>query len=152
MKCRIDSGRTCRRCYRAGVPCIFVPRANAAGLPSSTPESRSQSELNKDILHRLQVIEDHLGFNLAPATAESHPTSNNDYASEEQAQDGLTPATFWPAIKCLRDSCPSSVGPAIWQPKTVKYLWQTSAPPSRPLPLPTYPVRLLVTVSNPCPT
>lgn len=65
MKCRIDSGNTCRRCERAGLPCIFVPRANASAfmVPASMPLAEMASyDVTRDILRRVKIIEDHLGL------------------------------------------------------------------------------------------
>ena len=126
MKCRIDNGRTCRRCYRAGVPCVFVPRANAAGLPGSVAGDRSQGELSKDVLRRLKVIEDHLGLNLPGGPVDHRTVDSGDYVdSEETPGDKAPNSTLWSAVKCLRACSPTSVDPIIWQQKTIKYLWHT---------------------------
>lgn len=126
MKCRLDNGSTCRRCSRAGVPCIFVPRANAAGLPApvSVVVERARDAMSSDILQRLKAIEDHLGFGFGGSSSDA-ATVSPAFDGDEDDGDSNSLATLWAALRVLRRCGPPSVNPVIWQRNTVKYLWQT---------------------------
>lgn len=128
MKCRLDNGNTCRRCHRAGVPCIFVPRANAAGLPGTVSVvDRSQLTMGNDVLQRLKAIEDHLGFgSFAGGSSDTATVSGGLDGSEEDGDDVDPVSTaLWEAVRSLRRCCPPTVNPVIWHRKTIKYLWST---------------------------
>lgn len=77
-----DDPHTCRRCQRTDVPCVFVPRANAAIVPS-LPNTNSIAALvaaaaaaessgpvdarfKSDVLRRLHVLEEYLGLAKSP--------------------------------------------------------------------------------------
>lgn len=145
MKCRIDKGDVCRRCHRAGVPCIFVPRANAAGLPGSIAlVDRSQAELNREILRRLQALEEQAGFSPSVASAETpvlarpflhrnaHPkVVSHGPEDDEHDEDGDAPpeseelATIYAGVESLRRCCRGPLDPAIWRRSTIRYLCET---------------------------
>ena len=63
MKCIASNDvRSCRRCLRTGVPCIFVPRANAATLPEGLLAAAGagaslDEHFKQDVLRRLRVLE-----------------------------------------------------------------------------------------------
>ncbi|KAL2869644.1 uncharacterized protein BJX67DRAFT_370833 [Aspergillus lucknowensis] len=122
MKCVIENNETCRRCRRSGLPCIFVPRANAATLPENVM-ALQDSDFKRDVLNRLRAIEEKIG--LSPAADQtSEPISEprgereGDISSES---DSLK--TLWEAVAVLKRSAPSSVPPIIWRRGTVKELW-----------------------------
>lgn len=129
MKCRIDSGNSCRRCLRAGQPCVFVPRANASVfvVPGSLPAINSnQLELNNDILRRLATIEECLGLNEAPDILQTDLVNdmNAGPTLEEIPEDpALTP--LWEALSSLVKMSPGSDDAAIWHKATIKYLWHS---------------------------
>ncbi|KAG5952883.1 hypothetical protein E4U53_007643 [Claviceps sorghi] len=127
MKCRIDAGSTCRRCQRAGLPCIFVPRANASALlvPASLPLSGYQSpDVTSDILQRVKAIEDHLGLNSSPS--HSHP------GLEAKADEPVEPwhddeplDKLW-EVSAIIERC--SLGhrdPSLWKRSNIRHLWKT---------------------------
>ncbi|KAL0943343.1 C6 finger domain-containing protein [Colletotrichum truncatum] len=130
MKCRLDNGSTCRRCLRAGVPCVFVPRANSAShrdsisLASILHANEQSSTFNKSVILRLKRLEEHLGLPTlgSPDEAES-PTSPNvpDLGPESPGDDSLGP--LWGAVAILRRTCSSRVGMNIWEKAMVKRLW-----------------------------
>ncbi|KAK7949529.1 hypothetical protein PG988_016168 [Apiospora saccharicola] len=129
MKCRIDNGNTCRRCHRSGVPCIFVPRANAAGLPINLGMlDPSQAEINKTVMRRLKMIEDYLGFS-APDDSlcmETDPSSGGRMEEDEpETPEDHALNALWMAAASLEKICPPSVGGGgvIWQRSMIKQLW-----------------------------
>ncbi|KIW14252.1 hypothetical protein PV08_07034 [Exophiala spinifera] len=120
MKCRPGDDSACRRCLRAGVPCIFVPRANAAGIgiPSIQPTT-TETTLGFSILHRLQKIEDLLGISESATPDDaSDAVSNGD-------PDVLPQNTFWNAVAVLRNLAPARVTPAVWERGTIMSLWSS---------------------------
>ncbi|KAK8041766.1 hypothetical protein PG993_006289 [Apiospora rasikravindrae] len=126
MKCRIDNGNTCRRCHRSGVPCIFVPRANAAGLPINLGVlDPSQAEINKTVMRRLKMIEDYLGFS-APEDSCLEPASSNGQMEEDEPEtpEDHALSALWMASAALEKVCPPSIGGGIiWQRNMIKQLW-----------------------------
>ncbi|KAK8115273.1 hypothetical protein PG999_007342 [Apiospora kogelbergensis] len=127
MKCRIDNGNTCRRCHRSGVPCIFVPRANAAGLPINLGVlDPSQAEVNRTVMRRLKMIEDYLGFN-APEDSLLGMDPPNGQMEEDEAEtpEDHALSALWIAAAALEKACPPSVGAGgvIWHRNTIKQLW-----------------------------
>ena len=124
MKCRIDHGNTCRRCHRSGVPCVFVPRANAAGLPVSLSLlDPSQAEINKTVLRRLKLLEDYLGLpagddypDVDPSLA---PLDDDDMDSPAEGPLGA----LWSASAALEKISPRSVDAVVWRKGTVRQLW-----------------------------
>ena len=115
---------TCRRCHRAGLPCVFVPRANAAALPELTIDSLDRS-FKRDVLRRLKDIEGFIGI----ASMSSH-TAVDTYASDEGA-DGTSSAddgnleSLWKATKILQECSPKHVPTTIWRKSLVKSLWSS---------------------------
>ncbi|KAH7176729.1 hypothetical protein EDB81DRAFT_773471 [Dactylonectria macrodidyma] len=140
MKCRIDSGPSCRRCLRSGVPCVFVPRANAAAYhlydddTSITPlaplaplaplnEQVQVPNTDSSVLRRLKRIEDHIGL---PDIDDELVTYVNKTTALDRhdAQDpSLRP--LWPAIQVLKTSCSTNTSKDIWTESLIKRLWLT---------------------------
>ncbi|KAF3392317.1 hypothetical protein DPV78_010528 [Talaromyces pinophilus] len=125
MKCLIeDNNDECRRCRRSGLPCIFVPRANAATLPEFKNHSRDGG-FKTDVLRRLQIIEDALG--LSEASNERlefvDAGDNEGFDDEEEASDEFNSlGALWDAVVILQ-SAPCSVPRAVWRRRTVRDLW-----------------------------
>lgn len=130
MKCIAGTGNTCRRCQRSGVPCIFVPRANAAGLPSSWPGMNPANvDFNQSVLRRLKVIEDYLGLDGTDEhTEENTVTAVEGVSPANSPNDAAALGRLWGAVACLEKICAGSVNPAIWKQSTVKHLWSTYVP------------------------
>lgn len=138
MKCLIeDNTDECRRCRRSGLPCIFVPRANAATLPEFKSSSR-EGGFKTDVLRRLQIIEDALGLpeglngTLESVDDDGH---NEGFDDDEETSDELNGLdALWDAVVVLQ-SAPCSVPRAIWRRRTVRDLWLSyvpiQTPPSR---------------------
>lgn len=122
MKCRIESNNTCRRCQRAGLPCIFVPRANASAplVPASMPTGEVSAQLTRDMLRRLKVIEEHLGLPAA-GYGESEPMSVGTVESLDE-DDPLN--HLWKAAASIERCSPTGQDSQLWRRSTVKELWQ----------------------------
>ncbi|KAK8048218.1 hypothetical protein PG994_009948 [Apiospora phragmitis] len=129
MKCRIDNGNTCRRCHRSGVPCIFVPRANAAGLPINLGIlDPSQAEINKTVMRRLKMIEDYLGLSAPEESClETDPPNGQMEEDEPETPEDHALSALWMAAAALEKVCPPSIGGGagsiIWQRNMIKQLW-----------------------------
>lgn len=125
MKCLTeDSSAECRRCRRSGLPCIFVPRANAATLPELKNGSR-EGGFKTDVLRRLQVIEDALGLSEASnRRLESVDAGDNEgFDEEEETLDDFNGlGALWDAAVILQ-SAPCSVPRTIWRRRIVRDLW-----------------------------
>lgn len=124
MKCIIEGNDSCRRCRRSGLPCIFVPRANAATLPDSVA-AFTDADFKTDVLRRLKVLEDTLGISI-PELASSQSTNLDDGElcdGEELSADFSSLGALWEAAEVLQTSAPSSVPRSIWYKGTVKELW-----------------------------
>lgn len=125
MKCLIeDNSDECRRCRRSGLPCIFVPRANAATLPEFKYHSRDGG-FKTDVLRRLQIIEDALGLSEASnERLESVDAGDNEvFDDEEGTSDEFNSfGALWDAVVILQ-SAPCSVPRAIWRRRIVRDLW-----------------------------
>ena len=127
MKCTIeDNSDSCRRCQRSGLPCVFVPRANAASLPESIwAHVGAGSNVRGDVLRRLKVIEDYLGL---PASG-SVVASNEAAAGVEEDSDEQTLTEYaglgplWDSATVLKRNAPASLPPAIWSRNIVEQLW-----------------------------
>lgn len=126
MKCRIDSGNTCRRCQRSGLPCIFVPRANASAfmVPASLAQADlTPSEVTRDLMRRVKAIEDHLGW------AGQQPKLQESPLEAAETVDILdcdgTLGKLWESLGSLERTVPGPRDPSVWKRSTVKYLWQT---------------------------
>jgi hypothetical protein len=137
MKCRIDKGNTtCRRCQRSGVPCVFVPRANAAlSIDCLQVTDGRQLEFNRSTLRRLEAIEGCLGLSTPEDSGSTNATDDTDDFGEIAGQQGgskdPTLRPLWQAIACLRKMrLGSSVDVAIWRKSILKHLWLTYAPGS----------------------
>lgn len=132
MKCRMDSGNTCRRCERAGLPCIFVPRANASAfmVPASMPLAEMASyDVTRDILRRVKIIEDHLGLATAGKT-EDVDAKSAATPSEEPPAEPDTPGDgqlqhIWDAVASLERCTTGHRDPVLWNKGIIKYLWQS---------------------------
>ncbi|KXJ87213.1 hypothetical protein Micbo1qcDRAFT_124941 [Microdochium bolleyi] len=139
MRCTPANGRsdTCRRCHRAGLPCVFVPRANAATLPdlpgldSRSPEVPDE-HFKRDVLGRLRLIEDCLGLSSATPTLgdgetsiceTGHETTVSDFADDDMFSDpAMSP--LWDALAVLRQTCPAGAVPApTWRKAAIVQLW-----------------------------
>lgn len=124
MKCVIEDGDCeCRRCRRSGLPCIFVPRANAATLPENVTGLK-EGDFKIDVLRRLKIIEETLGLSehSKTPTESVNPNdieSDDDYVSDEFNSLGA----LWDAAVVLQSSAPNSVPSSIWRKRTVKDLW-----------------------------
>ncbi len=130
MKCRIDSGNTCRRCDRAGLPCIFIPRANASAfmVPASLPLAEMASyDVTRDILRRVKAIEDHLGLHEDVKSTEAHSAApyTGEPIDKNSADDLAGPWSLWRSTACLERCAPTSHDPALWKKSTVRHLFQT---------------------------
>ena len=122
MKCRIDTGTTCRRCQRAGLPCIFVPRANASAVlaPSSLPLTEVPSlDAVTDIMRRVQLIEDHLGL----SSTESQSQEKGTFTIDSQTYDESL-GHIWKPLGCLDRCAPAPRQEILWRRSTIKYLWE----------------------------
>ncbi|EFX05176.1 hypothetical protein CMQ_1812 [Grosmannia clavigera kw1407] len=144
MKC-VDNQdpRGCRRCVRSGVPCIFVPRANAATLPSgllalAAGRPSVDRPFKDDVLRRLQALEEYLGFSTANGRRQSGGSDDELDDNDEDGQatggtgsddEGEVPAAYaslgalWEATSVLCESAPTSVPRRIWKKATVGELW-----------------------------
>lgn len=138
MKCRVGNGAKCFRCERAGVPCIYKARANAASSrehlqASSTafisPTQDGQS--SQSIVSRLQRIEAYLGFATHPPMDEGHPM--DDIGEAESDDDGLDPglAGVWQAVSVLKRISPRCLDSKIWSRAMIRQLWLSSVIPCR---------------------
>ncbi|PYH97060.1 hypothetical protein BO71DRAFT_396502 [Aspergillus ellipticus CBS 707.79] len=118
MKCVMEENNICRRCRRSGLPCLFVPRANAATLPDGMM-GWPEDDFKGDVLRRLRIIEDKVGIS---ATSEPPVTSPVNQSEELLPQfNGL--GALWDAVVVLERTAPDSLPSAIWRKSTVKDLW-----------------------------
>ncbi|KAH7007230.1 hypothetical protein EDB80DRAFT_456041 [Ilyonectria destructans] len=134
MKCRIDSGPSCRRCLGSGVPCVFVPRANAASynlcddttstvpLPISQPNAQLPAPDNA-VLRRLKRIEDHIG--LPDIDDEIIADASESITLDSQGPQDPSLGPLWPAIQVLKSSCSTNTTKEIWTEPLIKRLWLT---------------------------
>ncbi|ERT00489.1 uncharacterized protein SPSK_08720 [Sporothrix schenckii 1099-18] len=148
-----DDPRTCRRCQRTAVPCTFVPRANAAVLPSQplmpsmsppTATGSLDGPFKSDVLRRLRAVEEYLGLgslstaatagpvDAAPPVegAEGHDAAANGVDSDMDDEDvSDLPPTYaslgalWQAVGVLRATAPASTPRRLWTKRTVGALW-----------------------------
>ncbi|KAK1994779.1 hypothetical protein LX36DRAFT_660218 [Colletotrichum falcatum] len=131
MKCRIENGSTCRRCLRAGVPCVFVPRANSAShresisLASLLQANEQSPLLNKSVFLRLKRIEEHLGLPAIGNVDEAESPPSPELTAPEPGTPGETSlGALWGAVSVLRRSCCSpNAASKIWDKATIKRLW-----------------------------
>jgi hypothetical protein len=124
MKCIIeDSSIDCRRCLRSGLPCIFVPRANAATVPDVVL-GLQEGDFKADVLRRLKVIEDTLGLaDEAPKMSTESVVVDDVESDEGEDLYSAGLGALWDAAVVLQSSAPSSVPQSIWRKSTVKDLW-----------------------------
>lgn len=135
--------RGCRRCLRSGVPCIFVPRANAATLPSgllamAAGRSSMDQPFKDDVLKRLQALEEYLGFSSATGREQSGGGDDEEMDDNEDGEatrstnsddEDEIPVAYvslgalWEATGVLCESAPPSVPRQIWKKATVGELW-----------------------------
>lgn len=125
MKCITGSGKVCRRCHRAGLPCVFVPRANAATITGLLPSNDTQSGFRDDVLRRLETIEGLLGI-------ETQGILQEDVMHDTENAPNATPPVFsgfaalWAALNVLQESCLTvSVPSTVWDRRTVGNLWSS---------------------------
>lgn len=143
MKCKMDEGPSCRRCTRAGVECIFRPRANvceltpytkgvlivkAASRQSPPPMNgqsinsgemgiRQSSEAFQTVLARLDTLEAFVGLNTWSVPAPQSTTVSTD----EHADPALS--GLWDSLALLKKTTHQSVRSEVWSTRTVKDLW-----------------------------
>lgn len=131
---RDENSSVCVRCERSGTECIFVPRANASSslVLSAGAVAAAHSE-SKDILRRLQRIEDHLGLKDGGA-AEMNMAASDRAAGVDGGQDrdddladdvAAGFGNLWEAAALLETVGPASVDAAIWRRRRVHHLWLT---------------------------
>ncbi|KKK12039.1 hypothetical protein ARAM_000985 [Aspergillus rambellii] len=120
MKCIIEPNGVCRRCRRSSLPCIFVPRANAATLPHSII-GLQEDDFKKDVLRRLDFIEDRLGISGVLGPCVESPAAHG--GSEDGEEEFSSLSALWDAVLVLQRSSPSSIPTVIWHKRTVKDLW-----------------------------
>lgn len=133
MKCRIDSGNTCRRCERAGLPCIFVPRANASAfmVPASMPLAEMASyDVTRDILRRVKIIEDHLGLPDVGKVDEAEAKPVLTPTTQDAPIQPNTPARgqlqhLWDAVASLERCIIGPRDAVLWNKGIIQYLWET---------------------------
>lgn len=127
MKCRIDDGKTCRRCRRAGLRCVFVPRANACAvmLPGSLSAADfAPSDIASDLLQRVKIIEEHLGLSrYVPFQEEAVEVGPGGEILEED--DDMS--ALWDAASRLEKAVPRHHDARLWNRVTLKHLWQAYA-------------------------
>jgi hypothetical protein len=117
MKCIVQgNSETCRRCRRAGLPCVFVPRANAAQLP--VVSEPLDLEFKNNVLSRLKIVEERLGL-----VGESNMSLEMFAGTQEQSPEP-TNEPLWNAILQLQ-RCSPNLPSATWQRDTVESLWSS---------------------------
>lgn len=126
MKCLFeDSSDKCRRCHRSGLPCIFVPRANAASLPE-LKTGATDNEFKRDVQRRLRIIEETLGLSEPQVSAyDAVDTAGGEECDEEEehSEEFNNLSALWDATVILQNSAPSHVPPSVWRKRTVRDLW-----------------------------
>jgi hypothetical protein len=117
MKCIVQgNSESCRRCRRAGLPCVFVPRANAAQLPLVSEPL--DLEFKNNILSRLKIVEDRLGL------VGDNSMSFEMFAGAQEQSPEPTNEPLWNAILQLQ-RCSPSLPSSIWRRDTVESLWSS---------------------------
>ncbi|KAG6019695.1 hypothetical protein E4U40_006759 [Claviceps sp. LM458 group G5] len=127
MRCKIDSGSTCRRCQRLGLPCIFVPRANAPALlvPASLPLSAYQPhDVMNDVLQRVKTIEDHLGLNSPPSQSNLGLEANIDEPMEPWHDDEPLDK-LWEVSAIIERCAVGHRDAPLWKRSIIRHLWKT---------------------------
>jgi hypothetical protein len=120
------------------LPCIFVPRANAACLPDSTIMGDvSDDSFKRNVLRRLELLEDCLGIppsteqdgilgaTAAPASIIDGQDARAEDSDEEHSPEFTALGALWEAVAILAKSSPRSVPPSVWLKRTVKQLWSS---------------------------
>jgi hypothetical protein len=123
MKCITENANnSCRRCQRSGLPCVFLPRVNAATLPSDVLAGLTDGNFQKDVLQRLKVIENCLGISALEGVELDGRAEDSDgeFPPDDHSLSGL-----WEAAEVLEKSAPNSVPSSIWRKMTVKKLWSS---------------------------
>lgn len=125
MKCVAGNGQACRRCQRSGLPCVFVPRANAARIGDLLVSDQIDVSFKNTVLQRLQAIEGLLGIYGPELGQEDGPRENaedlDDTPSDLRGFDAL-----WEALNVLQEGCTTmSMPPTVWHRKTVGHLWSS---------------------------
>ncbi|KAL6924017.1 hypothetical protein ACHAPO_006555 [Fusarium lateritium] len=117
MKCIVQgNSESCRRCRRAGLPCVFVPRANAAQLPLVSEPL--DSEFKNNVLSRLKIVEERLGL------LGDNNMSLEMFAGVQELSPDPTNEPLWNAILQLQ-RCSSDLPSTIWHRDTVESLWSS---------------------------
>lgn len=129
MRCLVEQDETCRRCKRANLQCVFVPRANAAGLWKPTfggsPETieTEPSGMVMNILRRVKAIEDYIG--LSSCSSPQQDTETDAAQSLEVSEQDKLFEPLWRAAACLERCRPGQPGEILWRRDLVKHLFQT---------------------------
>ncbi|KAF2008553.1 hypothetical protein BU24DRAFT_360239 [Aaosphaeria arxii CBS 175.79] len=124
MRCLPGNGNICRRCYRSGLPCIFIPRANAANVGDLVPSQRLDAHFQVDVLQRLRTIEEILGIGCPESTEEA--TSNSRALSDNVPSELRGFQALWEALRTLQENCTNiDVPSAIWNKNVVGELWSS---------------------------
>lgn len=125
MKCVLQgSSEACRRCRRAGLPCVFVPRANAAQLPSLS--GTLDLDFKNNVLSRLKVVEERLSI-VADGDMDFGAAGMFSGVSE-QSPEPIPDGPLWNAIVLLQ-RCSPAVLPSIWQRDIIESLWSSYVTP-----------------------
>lgn len=125
MKCVVEENdEKCRRCVGSGLPCVFVPRVNAANLPEHILSYvGSDSTFREDVLHRLRVIEEFLGLPNPGGAVEPSDTAGVGDSDEQTLPEASELSALFNAVSVLEKSSPSSVRSSIWERSTIEQLW-----------------------------
>lgn len=127
MRCFLDNDTICRRCRRAGVPCVFVPRANAAGVSSLQPSKDGLAgHRDASILRRLHTIETLLGISEPESLADAEVGDGVDEIRANVDRGTAAQDPFWRAVAVLRSAAPNRVNPSIWEEGLIRDLWSQS--------------------------
>lgn len=123
MKCKLDDDTTCRRCRRTGLPCIFVPRANAATNPPLPPLISRPQETSNSILQRLGYIENLLGIRTPHVSADVENPRISGGSGISNSPSGGLEDSLQIAVAKLREVAPKDVSDIIWHDETIHELW-----------------------------
>jgi hypothetical protein len=128
MRCIVGTGKVCRRCHRSGLPCIFLPRANAASIGNIVdllPDETMDMSFKDGVLERLRVIEELLGINPQELIQEDASSDRRDVEQATSPEFSGFDA-LWDALSALQESCATMSVPSImWHRNTVGQLWSS---------------------------
>ena len=120
----MDHGDACRRCRRAGLSCVFVPRANAAGPWKATPDALP-GQLGLHLLQRVKAIEDHLGLSSDVDAQQDGAQGVLDQEDLESSEQDRIFDPLWQAAACLEKCNLGPHNPQLWQRPMLKHLFHT---------------------------